>query len=244
MPLRNSLQRPQSGRSQTWESRRTNRNDSRRHSRRSALSGVTLARRIASIPYAQRNKTHQRGSKGRSEATHLVQQDIVRAAERPAPLLQSIADGVDLRGSNVSCKNLSDNGTATHAELPTDLLVDDRANEAASRIASDLSREEILVRELEEGLLGRGLARSDDVADLVVDEEEDKGEGFDGLGEEEAQAVERGLFGLVGDGSLSGSTAAGEKGEELLLPAMRDASAEERERRQGQRTARQRLGGH
>lgn len=101
--------------------------------------------------------------------------------------------------------------------MTTNLLADDGTDELASDVPPDLGGEQSLVREGLEGFLLVNRALGDNVRDFVVDEEEDEGDGFDGLGEEEAEAGEGGLFGLVRDGGLVGAATDGKEGEEVLL---------------------------
>jgi bifunctional DNA-binding transcriptional regulator/antitoxin component of YhaV-PrlF toxin-antitoxin module len=91
---------------------------------------------------------------------------------------------------------------STHAQLPSDLLIDDRANERPGNIPPLLLRKQILVAQPEESLLRLRVGHGDDVGDLVVDEKEDERDSFDGLGEEEAEGGEGCGFGGVGVGYL------------------------------------------
>lgn len=128
----------------------------------------------------------------------LVQEDVVRAAETAAALLQSLADGV-------------------HGEVSADLLVDHSADEPARDAASGFGRQKLGVRELREFLLQVWLAACDDVGQFVVDEQEDERDRLDGLSEEEAEGGERSLLGGVGGGIVASSARVGDVREEVLL---------------------------
>ena len=68
----------------------------------------------------------------------------------------------------------------TDAELPLDLLVDERADEPTRNVAPVHGRDEGLVRERLERRLNLRRARRDDVADVVVDQEENERDGLVG----------------------------------------------------------------
>lgn len=106
----------------------------------------------------------------------LIQQHVVGTAEAAAALLQRLADRVD-------------------RQMPTDLLVDYGAHEAARDAPTCLGRQQVGIRELRQLFLEFGLAACNDVGQLVVDQEEDEGNRFDGLGEEKS---ERGQGSLLG----------------------------------------------
>lgn len=138
------------------------------------------------------------------QKAYLVEDNIVGAAKRTASLLQSVTNGVDLFGEKKegSASRSLHFERQTHAQLPSNLLVNNRANECSRDIPSLFLGEQILIAESKKSLLRLRVGHGDDVGDLVVDEKEDERDGLDRLGEEETEGGEGGGFGGVGGGDL------------------------------------------
>ena len=88
-------------------------------------------------------------------STHLVQQDVVRAAEGPTALLQDLANGIDLVirlvHENACCKR-------AYTDLLADLLVDDNVHQGSGGSDTVLGCDKLLECQSRHGLLNRRLA--------------------------------------------------------------------------------------
>jgi len=133
----------------------TYRRDSRRDSVLSLLSGVSFARRIASIACIG-DELVSGARESKTVETNLVQQNVVGAAERATSLLKSFTDRIDLY-DEAHCQltetEREKKSRDAHAEMSTDLLIDDSADKTSRNIPSSLRRQQLRVSQLRQLLL-------------------------------------------------------------------------------------------